>query len=68
MNAEALSPSAFNTMFPDEEAARRWFERARWPDGPVCPHCGEVGHAWWIGTSGKSPRIPLTGSMRRMRA
>ena len=42
MNAEALSLSAFNTMFPDEEAARRWFERARWPDGPVCPHCGEV--------------------------
>ena len=50
MNAEALSLSAFNTMFPDEEAARRWFERARWPDGPECPHCGEVGHAWWIGT------------------
>ena len=23
----------------DEEAARRWFEAARWPNGPVCPRC-----------------------------
>ena len=27
-------------MFPDDEAARRWFEEARWPNGPQCPHCG----------------------------
>ena len=26
--------------FHDEDAARRWFEAARWPNGPVCPHCG----------------------------
>jgi transposase-like protein len=25
--------------FHDEEAARAWFEAARWPNGPVCPHC-----------------------------
>ena len=25
--------------FHDEEAARQWFEAARWPDGQVCPHC-----------------------------
>jgi transposase-like protein len=25
--------------FHDEEAARVWFEAARWPNGPVCPHC-----------------------------
>lgn len=25
---------------PTEAAARRWFEKARWPDGPVCPLCG----------------------------
>ena len=27
-------------MFPDEEAARIWFERARWPHGRHCPRCG----------------------------
>lgn len=27
-------------LYPDDEAARRWFEKARWPDGPQCPDCG----------------------------
>ncbi len=27
-------------MFPDEEAARKWFEMILWPNGPECPHCG----------------------------
>ena len=32
--------------FHDEEAARAWFEGARWPNGPVCPHCkGEAHYA-----------------------
>ena len=30
--------------FHDEDAARAWFEAARWPDGPVCPHCGTLKH------------------------
>ena len=25
--------------FHDETAARIWFEAARWPHGPICPHC-----------------------------
>ncbi len=28
--------------FTDEEKARAWFEAARWPSGPVCPHCGNA--------------------------
>src|SRR5439155_16575723 len=27
----------------DEEAARVFLERVRWPDGPECPHCGSPG-------------------------
>lgn len=27
-------------MFPDDEAAERWFVEARWPDGMRCAHCG----------------------------
>lgn len=30
--------------FHDEEAARAWFEAARWPNGPVCPTCGSLKH------------------------
>lgn len=29
----------------DEAAAREYFEAKRWPDGAVCPHCGEIGNA-----------------------
>jgi transposase-like protein len=30
--------------FHDEEAARQWFEAARWPNGPICPKCGSDKH------------------------
>src|SRR5882724_4745897 len=30
--------------FHDEDAARVWFEKARWPEGPVCPTCGSLKH------------------------
>ena len=29
-------------MFPNEKAARDWFEGQIWPDGRHCPHCGGV--------------------------
>lgn len=31
-------------QFTDENAAREWFEAARWPNGPNCPHCGSLKH------------------------
>jgi len=30
--------------FHDEDAARVWFENARWDGKPVCPHCGSEKH------------------------
>lgn len=30
--------------FHNEDAARAWFEQTRWPDGPVCSHCGSLKH------------------------
>ena len=39
---------AFNEMFPDEDAARAWFERSRWPLGPECYHCGAIGQAAYM--------------------
>jgi transposase-like protein len=29
-------------IFHDEAKARAHLERTRWPNGPFCPHCGEV--------------------------
>lgn len=28
--------------FKDDEAARKHLEAIRWPNGPVCPHCGGI--------------------------
>ena len=28
--------------FQDAEKARKHIEESRWPDGPVCPHCGGI--------------------------
>ncbi|MBV9199969.1 MAG: IS1595 family transposase [Alphaproteobacteria bacterium] len=44
-------------IFNDEEAARAHFEKLRWPDGPVCPHCGGVDCATEL--KGKSTRPGL---------
>lgn len=32
--------------FNNEEAARATLERVLWPEGPICPHCGVIGHAY----------------------
>lgn len=37
MPADLESP-----IFKDETAAREALEACRWPNGPVCPHCGSV--------------------------
>ncbi len=29
-------------MFHNDDAARRYLERIRWPDGVVCPYCGQL--------------------------
>jgi transposase-like protein len=29
-------------MFPDEAAARVYIEKRRWPEGAICPDCGEA--------------------------
>lgn len=31
-----------NPAFTDENAARKFLEASRWPDGPVCPFCSQI--------------------------
>ncbi len=35
----SISVMQLADMFPDEEAARTWFESRIWPDGRHCPRC-----------------------------
>lgn len=38
---EDLSFDVFDKRFTDSLAAAEYLESLRWPNGPVCPHCGE---------------------------
>jgi transposase-like protein len=40
-----MSVDITNQIFHNEDAARTYFERLHWPDGPVCAHCGIVNEA-----------------------
>lgn len=44
-------------IYHDEDAARLHFERIRWPEGRVCPHCGTVDNSTLL--KGKSTRAGL---------
>ena len=37
---EGISLKKLIGMFPNDDAARKWFESKLWPQGPYCPRCG----------------------------
>lgn len=39
--------------FRDDDAARAYLERLRWPGGTVCPKCGVIGHSYKTPTPGR---------------
>jgi len=39
-------------VFSDEQKARRYLERLRWPNGPLCPQCGSIDRAYEIKPAG----------------
>lgn len=47
-NEITLNLSTIAKHFSSEEAAYELIESIRWPDGPVCPHCGSVDHAYFL--------------------
>ena len=44
MKSDDLNLATLSHLFVDEEAARKFIEGQRWPDGPVCPRCGCKDH------------------------
>ncbi|MEA2983761.1 MAG: hypothetical protein QOD94_15, partial [Alphaproteobacteria bacterium] len=38
--------------FQTDEEARAFLEQVLWPEGPVCPHCGVVNHAYPVKRAG----------------
>jgi len=52
-----LNLATLAKYFSDEDKAREFLEAIRWPDGPVCPHCGVIGEAYKL--QGNSTRPGL---------
>ena len=42
---DGLKLTTITDRIGDEDSARKLYESIRWPDGPVCPHCGEINNA-----------------------
>jgi transposase-like protein len=48
-------PTLNEPHFQDATKAREYLEAIRWPDGPICPHCGSVSKGHYA-LSGKAHR------------
>jgi len=44
-------------QYQDEDRARKHLESIRWPEGPICPHCGVIDEAYKL--DGESTRKSL---------
>jgi transposase-like protein len=64
LESRALAASAGS--FLPEDVARMLFEQLRWPDGPVCPHCGAAG-AYRLHPKAASAR-PVRGGVLKCKA
>lgn len=50
--------SILEPHFTDEDKAREYLEAMRWPEGPICPHCGLIGEAYKLTPKVKEP-VPV---------
>jgi transposase-like protein len=54
-----MSANLQNPAFTNEDTARIALEAVRWPNGPVCPHCGNVDQDKIAKAQGKASRPGL---------
>ncbi len=54
-------------QIPDEASAYRYMENLRWPDKPVCPHCGSVNEHTFLTPENGTSRRTRTGSYSQRR-
>ena len=63
---EELNLARLPMYLSDEAEAWSLLERLRWPDGPVCPHCGNQGGYFIKARSGQRTSKKGTVSYRRL--
>ncbi|MBD3371621.1 MAG: hypothetical protein GF403_02765, partial [Candidatus Coatesbacteria bacterium] len=52
---------SFLNSFDTDEKCRSFLEEIRWPNGPVCPHCGH-NKAWKTKTKTHRPGVYVCGN------
>lgn len=52
-----MTADLFAPHFQDADKARRYLEALRWPNGPVCPHCGVEGEAYALQGASHRPGL-----------
>ena len=52
-------------IFKDEEKARAYLESVRWPDGPICPHCGSIDNAYDLNGEAHRPGLHTCADCRK---
>src|SRR5438477_3426619 len=60
-----LNLVALAQHFSNEDKAREFLERLRWPDGPFCPHCGEIGKVYKLQGKTTRPGLYKCGGCRK---
>ena len=55
MQIEDINLVTIAEYMTDEDEAIKFFESIRWPDGPVCPHCGGEGYRLTAKPDSKRP-------------
>lgn len=65
MDHNEINLIALAKHFSDEDSAREFLESLRWPDGPVCPHCGLIGKAYKLKGKSTRPGLYKCGGCRK---
>lgn len=52
-------------LFSSEEISRQYLEKIRWPNGPVCPHCGNNKKSYRITGKSARPGLLKCGACRK---
>src|SRR5438132_12323889 len=60
-----LNLVALAQHFSNEDKAREFLEKLRWPDGPFCPHCGEIGRVYKLQGRSMRPGSYKCGGCRK---
>jgi transposase-like protein len=64
---ERISILQLVEQIPDEASAYRFMEKLRWPDKPVCPHCGSINDHRFLNPENGTSRRTRTGSHSQRR-